>query len=93
VHLQASTTNSQASKTNLHGAQMQTRLGSLQKGFSPIGSGLTNGHGNNKIGCNGRDEKFPTSCQKHDDLEHTKMLTLIFCKHAKHTTSREFIDP
>jgi len=97
VHLQASTTNSQAPRTNLHGAQMQTRLGSLQKGFSPIGSRLTNGqgrgHGNNKIHCNRSDENFPTPRQKHDNLEHTKMLTLIFCKHAKHTTLREFIDP
>jgi hypothetical protein len=43
---------------------MQIGLGSLQKGFSPIGSRLTNGpgkgHGNSKIGCNGSDEKFPT---------------------------------
>ncbi len=98
MHLQALTTNSQASKTNLHGAQMQTRLGSLQKGFSPIGSRLTNGqgrsHGNNKIiACNGSDEKFPTPRQKHDNLKHTKMLTLIYCKHAKHTTLKEFIDP
>ncbi len=64
MHLQASTTNLQVPKTNLHGAQMQIGLGSLQKGFSPIGSRLTNGpgkgHGNSKIGCNGSDEKFPT---------------------------------
>jgi hypothetical protein len=68
-----------------------------KKGFSPVGSRLTNGqgrgHGNNKIGCNGSDEKFPTPRQKHNNLEHTKMLTLIFCKHAKHTTLKEFIDP
>jgi hypothetical protein len=76
---------------------MQTRLGSLQKRFSPIGSKLTNGqgrgHGNDKIACNGSDEKIPTPHQKQDNLEHTKMLTLIYCKHAKHTTLREFIDP
>jgi len=45
------------------------------------------------IACNGSDEKFPTPHQKQDNLEHTKMLTLIYCKHAKHTTLREFIDP
>jgi hypothetical protein len=88
VHLQASTTNSQvpttnsqAPKKNLHAAQMQTWFGSSQKRFSPIGSGLTNGqgmgHSNDKIGCNGSDEKFPTPHQKHN-LEHTKMLTLNF---------------
>jgi hypothetical protein len=56
----------------LHGAQMQSGLGFLQKKISPIGSKLTNGqgrgHSNNKIGCNGSDEKFPTPCQKHDNL-------------------------
>jgi len=62
-----------------------------KKRFSPIGSKQQMVKEGVMATCS--DEKFPTPRQKHDNLEHTKMLTIIFCKHAKHTTLREFIDP